>query len=426
MLDINSITPTLLAILFVLIATLYLYFKKTYSYWEQRKIPYLKPVVPFGNFQNVITRNWTLGQGFGEAYLELKKLGVKHGGIFAFNKPVYIPVDKEIIKHLLISDADNFPNHGLYINQQDDPLSTHIFNMEGNRWKDIRTKLPQAFTSAKMRQMFNMILDITEQFQKYLDSCIEKYPDGINIKDELAKFTVEVISTCGFGLKSNTMKGENQELMKHTRLFFDYQWNILKNIMVFAFPRNILKALNFRIFRKDSTKFVKEMFEDLQKYRKGGNVQRDDLANTILKLTEKNDAHKDYSGKNIMEPLDSKEYIAQMWVFFCASFETSSSTLTFALYELTKNPECMTKLRQEIKEVLAKNNNKITYDAIMDMKYLECVIDGKLFFCFVYVIFKLNIALVCSYSLRDYFGLFGFYLNYRASIFFFIFRRCSN
>lgn len=377
MLEISTITSCLCGILFITVVIIFKLFSQTYKYWEKRNVPYLNPIVPFGDILKVFTGEWTLGEAFGEIYLEFKRRGLKHGGMYVINKPVYIPVDRNIIKNIMISDAENFPNHGLYINLEDDPLSSHIFNMEGKRWKDLRSKLPQAFTSAKMRQMFTMMVNFADELKNQLDLCQAVNTKGINIKNELRKFTTDVISTCGYGLESNALKGENEDLIRHLASFFDYQWNLYKNAMVFVFPRNVLKSINFRIFTKDTTSYVKNMFLRLKEFRKKGNIQRDDLANTILKLTEDNSNLKDYSGKHVMESLTDDEYCAQMWVFFSASFETSSSTLTFALFELAKNPECQKKLRSEISNVLAQHRNQITYDSVMEMKYLECVIDGK-------------------------------------------------
>lgn len=67
---------------------------------------------------------------------------------------------------------------------------------------------------------------------------------------------------------------------------------------------------------------------------------------------------------------------AQSWVFFIAGFETSSSTLSFCLYELAKNPDVQKKVQQEIDEIKAKHNGQLSYDAVSDMKYLEWCIDG--------------------------------------------------
>lgn len=51
--------------------------------------------------------------------------------------------------------------------------------------------------------------------------------------------------------------------------------------------------------------------------------------------------------------------------------------MTFALYELALNPDVQQKLRDDIKSVLSRHDNKLNYDAMLEMKYLQMVIDGK-------------------------------------------------
>lgn len=51
--------------------------------------------------------------------------------------------------------------------------------------------------------------------------------------------------------------------------------------------------------------------------------------------------------------------------------------MTFALYELALNPDVQQKLRDDIKLVLSRHDNKLNYDAMLEMKYLQMVIDGK-------------------------------------------------
>lgn len=72
------------------------------------------------------------------------------------------------------------------------------------------------------------------------------------------------------------------------------------------------------------------------------------------------------------------EAAAQAFVFFAAGFETSSTTMMFALYELALNPEVQDKLRDDITTVLSQHNNQITYDSIQEMSYLDRVVAGKL------------------------------------------------
>lgn len=58
-------------------------------------------------------------------------------------------------------------------------------------------------------------------------------------------------------------------------------------------------------------------------------------------------------------------------------FETTASTLTFCLYELSHNKEIQEKARESILQTLQKHENCLTYDAINEMDYLEKCINGE-------------------------------------------------
>ena len=69
--------------------------------------------------------------------------------------------------------------------------------------------------------------------------------------------------------------------------------------------------------------------------------------------------------------------MAQALAFLIAGYETSSTTLSFALYELALHPDIQQSLRAEIVQVLSKHDGKLTYDGIKDMSYLDRVVSGE-------------------------------------------------
>lgn len=75
------------------------------------------------------------------------------------------------------------------------------------------------------------------------------------------------------------------------------------------------------------------------------------------------------------ELLDEETALAQSVFFFLAGFETSSTQLSMACYELAKNKDIQDKVRQDIQKHW--NEGELTYEAINSMTYLDMVMAGK-------------------------------------------------
>ena len=52
--------------------------------------------------------------------------------------------------------------------------------------------------------------------------------------------------------------------------------------------------------------------------------------------------------------------------------------MTFCTYELALNQDIQDRLRNEIESVLKKHNGEVTYEAIMEMKFLDMVVNETL------------------------------------------------
>ncbi|CAL1290446.1 unnamed protein product [Larinioides sclopetarius] len=76
--------------------------------------------------------------------------------------------------------------------------------------------------------------------------------------------------------------------------------------------------------------------------------------------------------------LSLDELVAQCVIFFLAGYDTTSSTLSLATYELALNPDVQEKVYQEIVDTLKEANGELTYDTLKSMKYLDCIISETL------------------------------------------------
>ncbi|XP_055303301.1 cytochrome P450 9e2-like isoform X1 [Sitodiplosis mosellana] len=102
-----------------------------------------------------------------------------------------------------------------------------------------------------------------------------------------------------------------------------------------------------------------------------------------LVQTNKNSRSKDYQSNDLFQTLlqiQEKHKLDEIFLaghslsLFFDGTETSATALSYALYELGRNPQCQEKLHEEIVRITAKYDGKITYEVLQEMIYLEGVI----------------------------------------------------
>jgi cytochrome P450 len=71
-----------------------------------------------------------------------------------------------------------------------------------------------------------------------------------------------------------------------------------------------------------------------------------------------------------------EDVAAQAITFFGDGFETSSSALSFLLYTLATNPDVQERVREEVVSVLKRHGDKLTFDSLQEMTYLDMVFAG--------------------------------------------------
>lgn len=85
---------------------------------------------------------------------------------------------------------------------------------------------------------------------------------------------------------------------------------------------------------------------------------------------------------------------AQVFAFFTAGFETSSTTLSFCLYELAFHESIQKRVFLEVSSVATKNGKLFNYESLKDMVLLERCILGELHSDQLFNDNKINVPIV--------------------------------
>jgi cytochrome P450 family 6 len=355
-----------------IVAGVYWFLKKKYEYFENLGIPYSKPSMLFGNMTGVGTKKH-FADVMNEIYNENKKKDVICG-FFTLITPSVFVYDLDAIKDILIKDFNNFTDRGMYVNEEDDPLSAHLFSIEGEKWRFLRNKLSPVFTSGKIKNMMPIITEKSDNLVNELEKIAKSNNNSLDAKLLMNNFTIDVICSTVFGMEANTLKGEHKELAKITKEIFSEEGvSSFRFFILFAFPK-LAKFFRMRNFPKHISDFFFDVIGGNMKNREDNNIVRKDFLDMLMQLMNKGSIEGEISTDN--RKLTFNEAVAQGFLFFFAGSDTSSTALSYALVELSHNPRVQDKLRKEIKEKVASSNGVITYENIQEMTYLSYVVNG--------------------------------------------------
>nr|XP_012143061.1 PREDICTED: probable cytochrome P450 6a13 isoform X1 [Megachile rotundata]XP_012143062.1 PREDICTED: probable cytochrome P450 6a13 isoform X2 [Megachile rotundata] len=343
---------------------LYYYFTSTFDFWKKRGVAGPRPVPIFGNIKDVLLEKCSLNECIVKFYQEYKNERLV--GIFERRKPNILLTDLDLVKDVLIKDFSIFNDRGHLVFEKTEPLSLNIFSLEAKRWRPLRAKLTPVFTSGKLKEMFPLILECSNQLEGCLEKIIEQ-GGFIDCREVAARFTTDAIGSCAFGINMNALSDEGSEFRRIGKKIFKPD---IKKRAIATMKETVpwlYRLLGFVLPQNEVTMFLTNIVTETIKYRKENNIVRPDFINVLMELRD---------NPHTLENIDKVTDVmlaAQAAVFFAAGFETSSTTIGHALYEMALNPDMQDKLRKEIKEFYNKNKGNWTYDDVREMSYLDKV-----------------------------------------------------
>lgn len=367
-----SLVDVLLYLVVPVFVVGYLFLKRKYSHFEEQGIPHMTPTSWLLGNVSLVGKKYHFVDFIRQLYEETKGKDLIAGFYGSF-VPTIIITDLELIKNITVKDFHAFTDRGMYVNEENEPITGNLFSLSGEKWRYLRNKLSPVFTSGKIKQMYSTISTKGENFVQAIK--YESKLGSVDVKNISNKFTIDVVSSCAFGMEANTLIGENSNFVEiFKKIFGDDGLNQLKNLFIMGF-QNASKFLKLRMFSKTIEDFFIDIVGNTIKYRESNNIERNDFLNMLIQLKNKGSIEGEISTEN--RKLTLNECVAQAFVFFFAGADSSSTSVAYAILELSHNLEVQEKLRKEITEKTKGSNGEITYDNLHEMTYLNQVMNGN-------------------------------------------------
>lgn len=293
----------------------YFWLQKRSLYWKERNVLGPEPSWKFlaGNIQGMGTKV-SFPTKMNEFYKEFKGK-TPAVGIFMSVAPTLLIIDPELAKTILIRDFAKFHDHGMYFNERDDPLSAHLFNIEGAKWKLFRSKLSPTFTSGKLKMMFSSIEQIGDHFIEALEKHA-KLKIAFDVKDLSVRFTTDVVGSTAFGIETNTLSNQEHEFLEvGNKLMRSFNATNLGMLFKQTF-KDISRKLRLPLHPPDAAEFFMNLIKQTVEYRETTSVYRNDFIQLLIQL--KNKGHLDDETGQETEKMTFNEIAAQAFVFFFA------------------------------------------------------------------------------------------------------------
>lgn len=245
----------------------YRYLLKTWWYFDQRDVKYVRGIPLLGsryrailgldNESNVLSTLYNIFPD--EPFIGIYDL---------FGKPSYIIRDPYLVKQLSVTTNSTVPNNK---------------NIVGNKKATNSLNNRTFLTDNNVNDVFTLINDSSRQFCESLLNSEAFGSNDYEAKDLFGRFACNIIGTCVLGTQINTLEDKNSEFFRACCSISN--WNCIKHLKLFDYVgvEAISNYLQLKISGPDSINTFRTVLRKKIEKRCKPNFGRNDLINLILK-----------------------------------------------------------------------------------------------------------------------------------------------
>ncbi|CAF1062977.1 unnamed protein product [Adineta steineri] len=392
-----------LLLTFISLAVYYVFLlQQRYQYFRRRGIP----TPPFRFFFGHMKILWNVPSFHRQLENWTKQYG-KIYGIYQGTTPTFVVSDPDFLQEVFVKQFLNFPSRRQVLGGS---RLRNVFNASGATWRRHRHVINPTFSAAKLKMMSPLINGcITNVMDKLKDHA--ENGNDFNIYTYYKRMTMDVICRCAFGIDTDLRNNPDNIYFKkveeifvrsiRSNSFFRLSQLLPELAYIIGkvfFGINMIRAfINIHILSLISKKELPELpsiwlfnrLHPIIEQRQKTPTSRVDVLQLMMQVMTDEKIHDDVQDTSKANyRLVKAEIISNIIVFMAAGYETTSTALAYATYELARHPEVLEKIQAEIDQLPLSNdddddsNDEMKkypdYDIVAQMPYMDMFVSEVL------------------------------------------------
>ena len=324
------------------------------------------------------------------------------------NGAFFFVVDEESIHHILSKNFENYQKGKAFQSLYGDLLGWGIFATDGNLWRVHRKVMSNMFSRNLLRQTSKVSKAKLDEVAELMQNRIASSPDevaNLDLQDIFFRMTFDITSYVAFGCEMNSFKADGQH--RFACSFDEMQLLItvsqdqerclnecyfLSNVFLTIFYQHSFKS-SIKLLATFQERILDPLYELKRLFQIGSREKRIaqlkqilfEEAMEIINSRRRSVADGDKLGpdllsrfldhaKKVGQPLRDDELQSVVMNVMIAGRDTTACALSWGFYELTKRPDIVQNITQEVAKVCGNEDPDYSFDKISELRYTHAVV----------------------------------------------------
>lgn len=297
----------------------------------------------------------------------IEKWSDQYGSIFKIKLgavPAIVITGPETIQYVLKNRPEKFRRLDKMDNVIREMGVQGVFNAEGEDWKRQRKLVSQALNISHLITFFPTLVQITEKLLNRWNQLSENI-DGIDIKIQLMRYTVDVTSHLAFGYNMNTIEQSNDTIQDHLEVIFPAIYNRVNALVPY-----------WRLLKLPADKRLEKSIQVIYKTMQGIiDCAKEKLSkDPALRKNPTNFLEALVVASDQEDPISNELIIGNVLTMMLAGEDTTAHTMTWIFYFMHLYPDVQKKMQEEADMVLGEAPVVNNYQDHMKLTYIEAVV----------------------------------------------------